>query len=106
MKLKNSSSSADFGFSARTVKQVANYVAPLLALIYNLSFVQGIFPDLLKKANVIALHKGGIASDTSNDRGISLLSVLSKLLEKIANHQLHDYLIGKNTFHPSQFGFH
>ena len=63
------------------------------------------FPDLLKKANVIALHKGGITSDPSNYRGISLLSVFSKLLEKIANHQLHNYLNGKNIIHPSQFGF-
>ena len=58
----------------------------------------------MKKANVIVLHKGGITSDPSNYRGISLLSVFSKLLEKIANHQRH-YLIGKNVFHPSQFGF-
>ena len=105
MKLKNSSSSDEFGFSTRTVKQVATDVAPLLAHIYNLSFVQGVVPALLKKANVMALHKGWITSDPSDYRGISLLSVFSKILENIANHQLHNYLIGKNIVHPSQFGF-
>ncbi|XP_065582319.1 uncharacterized protein LOC136041561 [Artemia franciscana] len=105
MKLKNSSSSDEFGFSTRTVKQVATDVVPLLSHIYNLSFVHGVFPDLLKKANVIALNKGGITSDPSNYRGKSLLSVFSKLLEKIANHLLHNYLIGKNIFYPTQFGF-
>ena len=67
--------SDEFGFSTWTVKQVVTDIAPLLAHIYNLSFVQGVFPDLLQKANVIPLHKGGITSDPSNYRGKSLISV-------------------------------
>ena len=48
------------------------------------TLTHGIFPELLKKANVIALPKAGNSTDYSDYRGISLLSVYSKILEIIA----------------------
>ena len=42
------------------------------------------YPDLCKIAKVIPVHKGG-ESVNDNYRSISLLQVLSKILEKIVN---------------------
>ena len=54
---------------------------PLTYLI-NISFSNGIFPDLLKTSIVIPVFKRGENQDYNNYRPISLISNLSKLMEK------------------------
>ena len=44
---------------------------------------EGISPDQFKLAKVIPLHKGGEKDDVDNYRPISLLPVMSKILEKL-----------------------
>ena len=53
-----------------------------LTCIINTSIVTGVFPQAWKHANVILLFKTGDISNVSNYRPISLLPVLSKILEK------------------------
>ena len=55
---------------------------PLTYLI-NLSFSNGIFPDLLKTSNVIPVFKRRENQDYYNYRPILLISNLSKLMEKL-----------------------
>ena len=45
-----------------------------LVTIYNKSFTEGQFPDLLKIAKVIPIHKGEDATNPNKHRPISLLS--------------------------------
>ena len=54
----------------------------------NAPFNEGIFPDFLKVANVIPIHKKGEKLDPNNYRPISLLSNISKLYEKAMHIQL------------------
>ena len=54
----------------------------------NVSFNKGIFPNFLKVADVIPIHKKGEKLDPSNYRPISLLSNISKLYEKAMHIQL------------------
>ena len=54
----------------------------------NVSFNKGIFPDFLKVANVVPIHKKGEKLDPNNYRPISLLSNISKLYEKAMHIQL------------------
>ena len=49
----------------------------------NLSISQGIFPKLLKTAIVVPTHKTGIYNDPNNYRPLSVLIILSKLIEKL-----------------------
>ena len=65
----------------------------------------GIFPDKLKCAKVIPIHKKGAHNNPSNYRPISLLSVFGKLFEKLMFKRLYEYLDSLNTFYPLQFGF-
>ena len=59
-------------------------VKPLPYLI-NLPFSTGVFPDLLKIANIIPVFKKEDSQDHSNYRPISLISNLSKLIKKISS---------------------
>ena len=80
-------------------------ISPLLLILINESFSTGIFPDKLKIAKVIALHKKGATDDPSNYRPISLLSVFSKIFEKIMHERLYNFLEVNDILHLLQFGF-
>ena len=59
------------------------------------------FLDRLKYAKVIPIHKKGPSTDPSNYRPISLLSVFSKILERLMYGRLYAYLEKLNFLSPS-----
>ncbi len=64
------------------------------------------FPQKWKIAKVIPLYKGkGSKEDLSNYRPISLLPTFSKIIEKILDKQLREFLEGNNILYSNQFGF-
>ena len=74
-------------------------------ILINESFSTSIFPDKLKIAKVIALHKKGATDDPAKYRPISLLPVFSKIFEKIMQKRLYNFLEVNDILHPLQFGF-
>ena len=69
---------------------------PLVKLI-NFSLSEGIFPDLLKFANVYPVFKEGDNLDYNNYRPISVTSNIGKLIEKIVLIRLYSF-VEKNYF--------
>ena len=69
--LDNKYSSGDDDISNVIVKLSSSITIPYLTHIINKSFEEGIFPDELKKAKVIPLHKDGSKLDENNYRPIS-----------------------------------
>ena len=63
------------------------------------------FPTAFKMAKVIPLYKSGDSANPSNYRPISIVSVLSKPLEKHINKHLLMHLDKYNLLHPNQSGF-
>ena len=61
----------------------ADILAHPLALLFESCFALGIFPDKLKIAKIIPVLKKGDRQEISNYRPISILSCLSKILEKL-----------------------
>jgi hypothetical protein len=59
----------------------------------------------MKLAKVIPIFKAGSKLLVTNYRPISLLSVFSKIFEKIAHQQLYDFLLSQSVIYGSQFGF-
>ena len=59
-----------------------NEISKQLADLFNLSFMTGIFPSLLKTAKVVPVFKKDSKLDYSNYRPISLLSNIEQILEK------------------------
>ena len=56
------------------------------------------FPDQLKQAQVVALHKKNNALDKSNYRPVRILPVISKIFERAIHELLTEYF--NNHFHP------
>ena len=54
---------------------------------------------------MISLHKKGATDDSSNYKPISLLSMLSKISEKIMHKRLCNFLGVNHVLHTLQFGF-
>ena len=103
--LKNEKSTGPFSIPVKLLKLVKSDILRPLACIFNESINLGIFPDKLKCAKVIPIHKKGAHNNPSNYRPISLLSLFGKLFEKLMFKRLYEYLDSLSTFHPLQFGF-
>ncbi|XP_077995944.1 uncharacterized protein LOC144449300 [Glandiceps talaboti] len=76
-----------------------------LCHIINLSFCSGHFPELLKVAKVLPFYKKGQINEPGNYRPISVLPVISKIVERIANKRLMNFLEGFNILYDHQYGF-
>lgn len=93
------------GISPRILKKAAGIISPTLLQIINISLQNGHFPDSLKIAKIIQINKGGATNDPSNYRPISVLPVISKLIEKHVTKHLFGYLNKYDIIHKSQSGF-
>ena len=87
------------------LKQIAPTILKPLTLLINQVFNTGIFPDRLKLAKVIPVFKKGDSKLINNYIPISLLPVISKVLEKIIANQLSQYFEDNKLFHDNQYGF-
>ena len=65
----------------------------------------GVFPDVMKIAEVVPLYKGKARYEVENYRPISLLLTISKLPEKLIYSRVYDFLISSNQLYESQYGF-
>ena len=100
----NKASGLDF-ISAKFAKSVSQYIVKPLNKIINLSIDHGQVPDQLKIAKVTPLLKRGPTDECGNYRPISILPVFSKVMEKLVNHQILNYLEKHNLLNKNQFGF-
>ena len=103
--IKDLSNSSSSDFSTLALKLVKNNISPILVNTINASLVQGIFPTSLKVAKVIPIFKSGKRNDVSNYRPISLLSVFSKIYEKIMYKRVVSFLNKNKTIYNRQYGF-
>ena len=81
------------------------YVADILTSLINLCLKRGTFLDCLKIPKITPVFKGGNKNDLGNSRPISVLPVISRLLEKCINTRVYDHLELHNLLNPIQFGF-
>ena len=68
--------------SSKCLKDGAEVLALFLCNLANLPIEQSLFPDQCKIAKLTPLFKKGSKSDPKNHRPISLLPVVSKIIEK------------------------
>ena len=86
-------------------KFTPNNILTALSHIFNLSLSQGKFIEHFKTAKIIPIYKKGDSKNITNYRPISLLSCFSKILEKIVQVRLTNFLEKNDFFHKYQFGF-
>ena len=83
----------------------ADCIITPVAHIINLSITTETFPSAFKQAKVIPLFKKGSTMDPGNYRPVSILNVLSKILERAVHSQLSDYLEKRGLLFDNQSGF-
>ena len=91
-KMNNRKSSGPNSLPTFILKQINKEVSVVLSKLFNLSFANGVFPDILKYSSVLPLFKKGSKLLCGNYRPISLLSNISKLLEKLMYARLYRFL--------------
>ena len=89
----------------KLLKMISRPISPPLCLIINESFTSGIFPDNLKLAKVNTLYKKGSRDNPTNYRPISLLSIFSKIIEKIMYERVYRFLETCNILYPLSLVF-
>lgn len=86
-------------------KYLSGTISPVLCDLFNSSYIEGRFPDCLKLAEVIPIFKSGSPTEVKNFRPISLLSVVSKIFERLMRVRLVGFLENNNLISGHQFGF-
>ena len=91
------------GLPSRILKECAHQLAPSLHYLFTKSLKISQVPAEWKLANIIPIHKKGNKDHIENYRPISLLSIVSKTLERcVLNHISHHI---QSNIHSAQFGF-
>ena len=103
-KLKDGAPGRD-GILPKHLKCISESIAYPLSKIANLSFEQGVFPTELKIAIVSPLYKAKDPMFLNNYRPISLLSVFSKILERLMYNRLLKFIDKNNLLNEFRFEF-
>ena len=92
--------------NVQSLKIIAKEIAPCLTHIINISIASNSFPSSYKYAKVVPLLKSPEKSplECSSYRPVSLLPVLSRVVEKVIFSQLSSYLEDNNLIHPNHHG--
>ena len=91
--------------SGRILKVAVNSIAPSLTHIFNHALISNCFPDEWKMARLVPIHKKGPRDLIENYRPISILPVISKIMERILYEQIYQYLSDNSLLTEYQYGF-
>ena len=103
--LSNNRSTALDDLDNYSVRVAAPVIAQPLHHIITLSVMQCKFPTAWKYAKVLPLHKKEDPLQKKNYRPVSILSPLSKVLEKLVYEQLYKYFTVNKILHPNLHGY-
>ena len=90
------------------LQAISPAVLPAITQVMNASFHSGTFPSLFKVARVTPLLKKPSLDPTQveNYRPVSLLTLLSKTIERAASKQVTEFLSKNNLLDPNQRSLH
>ena len=103
--LKNKNTSGFDDINLKIVILIKHIIIQPLTNLINCSLHTAIFPQILKMANVAPVYKKNERENIENYRQISVLSVFSKILEKIVHEQILNFATRFNLINPNQHGF-
>ena len=104
-KLLNKTSCGHDGISNKLLKLLGSSLAYPLAIIFNQSISEGAYPDQMKLADVIPLYKGKDSNHLINYQPISLLVMMSKVIEKLVYKCIIKFIDKHELLYNSQYGF-
>ena len=89
-------STLDIRISSLKIANTSIKFADTLAKIIDKSFTEGVFPEQLKSARVVPIHKEGLRT---------LLASISKVYEKLMHSRIINFLDSNNSLYDMQYGF-
>ena len=89
---RNGKSTGPYSIPVKLLKILSPYISQPLAIIFNASVTLGVFPDKLKYAKVIPIHKKASPSNPSNYRPISLLLFSVRFLKNLCTEDYTSFL--------------
>ena len=89
----------------RFLRDGAKVLAKPITDICNLSITSGKFSDSCKLAKLKRIYKKGSLTEASNYRPISLLPLISKIIEKVIHDQTSAFINSINLLYNYQSGF-
>ena len=101
--LDTSKSQGPHGITPKILKLCAATLAPPLARLFTLSVTSSTIPSQWKFHLIVPIHKSGDRSLVKNYRPISLLSNVSKVLERLIFDKLANFVYSRIS--ATQFGF-
>ena len=104
-KLKSTKSCGLDNIDSYIIKLARYELTPVITHIINLAITQGKFPTLWKCSKVVPLLKKREKTDPKNYRPVSLLSVTSKIMERVVFDQMILFLESNSILHPCHHGF-
>ena len=90
--------------SGRFLKDGAKFLAKPISDLCNLSITTKKFPDLCKVAKLKPLYKKGSLTQSCNCRTISLLPLISKVIEEVIHDETSTFLNSNNLLYTYQSG--
>ena len=104
-KLKNGKAPGIDEIPPEFLKAAENTLKPFLTKLFNTIYQKSYFPLEWCKAIIVPLYKKGNKLDPANYRGISLLSIISKLFTAIINNRLYNWAEHEDKISKEQAGF-
>ena len=103
--LSSSSACGEDGISIHVFRACFDSIGGVLLHLLNSSITQSDIPQSWKHSLVHPILKSGDPSDPSNFRPISIVPVITKILERAVHQQLYSYLSENHLLSPNQHGF-
>ena len=91
--------------STTVLDKSKHIITPIICHLINLFVQQGYFPNNLKLGCITPIFKNGDKEKVNNYRPVCSLSPLSKIIEKVINNRMIDFLEDYDIFSKTQFGF-
>ena len=91
------------GIPSRLLVECASQLSSSIHYLFNKSLALSQIPVEWKLANIVPLHKNGKKDHVENDRPISLLSIISKVLERCVFNHISNHI--QSHIHSAQYGF-
>lgn len=80
------------GIPARVLKECSEQIAPSLCALFNYSLRIGRFPSDWKSADITPVHKKDLPGPAENYSPISLLPIVSKVMERCVCNRLYSHV--------------
>ena len=94
-----------YNIPVKLIKCVSDALTTPLTKLINESFESGFYPNMLKYAKVVPIHKAKSTEELTNYRPVSLLPIFNKILEKLMHTRLISFLEKHNIIFEHPFGF-